>query len=1096
MNVPRKKQFKYLLLLGTMLFSTAALFAQQGTIKGTVTDVNGDPIIGANVFIEGTTQGTVSDVNGAYTLPNIPAGTISLSVSFVGYLKETQSVPVTDGSISESNFVLIEDLQQLSEVVVIGYGTQKKSDLTGAITSVDAEDLQRLPNTGMTTLLQGMAAGVQVLQSSGQPGTNPVIRIRGLATVNGGSPLIVIDGISGGSLNDLNPADIESIEILKDAASQSIYGAAGGNGVILITTKKGQKGIRVQLDVFAGIQGPWKTNLGIADAQEYAAIYNKYQETRGSDIYFPNEGGVFLNPETNEPLTNTEWTNEIFRTAFVQNYNVSLSGGNKISTFFLGFNYNDEDGIVKKTNGKQYIVRLNSENKIGKRVTLGENLNLSQNRLQQQSEFNEYSSPLGTSIQMLPFIPIKATDGSGNFAYRDAGLSSNVTNPLAQIEYNNNFSKSRSIIGDVYGRVEIIKGLTFESRFGMGYNPTEYRQFVPSYIIGNLDNPSASQSVPNNQYTYNITMTNRWQWQNFFNYNFLLGNYHNFTLTGGMESTSSEYEVTNRTQAFEDDSLIFDPEEWEDFADADELDLLQPTVIRPTRSYAYFVRLNYDFRGILLFQGNFRRDYSSMFGQNQRVGNFPSFSVGIKFSEIAAVKNLGIFDFGKIRVGYGETGNSDIVPFQYLSTIGSLSMHDYPFSDVLINGAALVTAGNADLKWESVVTKNIGADFRFLKNRLSFSVDLFQRENKDMLLRKSVPLTVGYVVTDAGNELGDASRDTRPLVNYGTLNNKGFEFTATFKNKVGIFDYEVYANFTRAKTTIDDIGDPLYAGSGRGTANVNRTVNEGPIAAFYGYEIDGIYHEEDFTWYYTNRWRRVVEVEGGAIEVEGTDENGNPVVLTTNTMAAAPGTFRYVDTNGDGEITTDDMVQIGDPNPDFTYGFGANFAAWNFDLSLFFQGSYGNDIFNLMKVNTYNIDNGGLNISGELSDAFIPATYDAGTASSLPQQLTPAENTTTGIKRMDAVLTSSEFFVEDGSYLRLKNAQLGYTLTLEKVKIKKLRFYLGATNLLTFTKYSGFDPEVNERILGGTQTNILEKGFDRGTYPQARMFIFGLNCTF
>ena len=1099
MNVRCKNQFKFLLLLGIFMFSAVAVFAQQGTITGTVTDANGDPIIGANVFIEGTTQGTVSDVNGHFILPNVPAGDVTIAVSFIGYLTEKQTVSVTDGSSAEVNVMLIEDLQQLSEVVVIGYGTQKKSDLTGAIASVDTEELEKLPNTGVSSMLQGMAAGVQVLQNSGQPGSEPVIRVRGLATVNGGSPLIVIDGISGGSLKDINPSDIESIEILKDAASQSIYGAAGGNGVILITTKKGQEGkLQVKFDMYAGIQKPWKKDIGIADAQEYAAMYNTFQRTKGLDEYFPSSGGIYLNPETNQVLENTNWADEIFRTALVQNYSLSLGGGTKYSKFYLGLNYNNEEGTVRRTSNDQYTIRLNSEHKILKRITLGENFNYTSGNYSSQNEFNEYISPLSTAIQMLPFIPVMTSDGSGNFAYRNAGLSSNVTNPMAQIEYNNNITKSQSVNGNVFGRFEIIKGLTFESRFGMSYAPSEYRHYIPAYTIGTIENPSASQTISNSQYDYNTYFSQGWQWQNFFNYTFSLAKAHNFNLTAGYESGSSYFINTQKTQYFSPDSLPFNPGDWENFANANELDLRIPSKKTPTKGYSYFFRLNYDYKGIVLVQGNFRRDYSSKFGPNNRVGNFPSISAGLKFSEIGFIKDLNIFDFGKIRVGYGETGNSDIPPGQYLALIGSVTMDNYPYNDVVQQGAALITASNPDLKWESVVTKNIGADFRFLNNRLGLSVDFFQRENQDMLLRKSVPLTVGYYVTDPGNELGDATIDTRPLVNYGTLNNKGFEISLSFKNSVGDFKYEAYGNITRAITTIGDIGDPLYAGAGRGVSNVCRTVNDGPVSAFYGYLTDGVYQEEDFTWYYDTRWRRVVEDPIGTTTVDGTDAQGNPVTLTTLATTPVPGSPRYVDVNEDGEIGPDDMVEIGDPNPDFTYGFGFNFEYKNFNLNLFFQGSYGNDIFNLMKVNTYNIDNGGLNISSDLEDAFIPAIYDATNPHAEPTLVTPAENTTTGVKRMDYVLVPSDLFIEDGSYLRLKNIQIGYTFSiasLQKLKVQRLHVYLAATNLLTFTKYSGFDPEVNEAISNG-QPNLLERGFDRGTYPQSRMYSIGVNLAF
>ncbi|MFC2138575.1 hypothetical protein ACFLTE_10400, partial [Bacteroidota bacterium] len=456
--------------------------------------------------------------------------------------------------------------------------------------------------------------------------------------------------------------------------------------------------------------------------------------------------------------------------------------------------------------------------------------------------------------------------------------------------------------------------------------------------------------------------------------------------------------------------------------------------------------------------------------------------------------SLNLIDFGKLRVGYGETGNSDIEPFQYLGLVGQLQMNHYAFGGVDNTGSGLITAGNPDLKWETVVTQNLGLDLRFLDNRLGLTFDIFKRMNEDMLLRKSIPLFGGLYVSDAGQELGDPNIETRPLANYGTLNNKGFEISLSFKNKAGKLNYEVNANITRAVTTIDDIGDPLYEGSGRGLSNVCRTQNGGPVSAFYGYKIDGIYQADEFTWYKneTNRWKMIVVDEDGTEVVTGTDANGNPVQYTTLSTTVAPGNYKYVDNDGDGSISTYDMAEIGDPNPDFTYGLGANFEYNNFDLNLFFQGSYGNDIYNMLKVNFYTISNGGLNVSKDLVDSYIPPIYSEGTNNSAPSIISEAQNTNTGIARMDGSMASSEFYVEDGSYLRLKNLQLGYTFlasSLEKMKIQRLRVYLGAKNLLTLTNYTGFDPEVNE-------TSILERGFDRGTYPQSKMFLIGLNINF
>jgi TonB-dependent starch-binding outer membrane protein SusC len=1096
MNVPFKKQLNYLLLLGIMLFSTAALFAQGGSVKGTVTDANGDPIIGATVSIEGTTKGTVSDVSGNFSILNLPEGSVTLVVNFVGFLKETQMVSVTSNVTTEINFILIEDLQQLSEVVVIGYGSVKKSDLVGSVASVSVQDMQKLPSANVDNMLQGMAAGVMVLQNSGQPGSQSSIRIRGLATVNGGTPLVVIDGISGGSLNDLNPSDIESIEILKDAASQSIYGSAGGNGVILVTTKKGKEGkLKVKFDMFTGIQTAWNKDINIADAQEYASLYNTYMESLERNTYFPQDAsGTYLDPISNEPLVNTHWTDEIFRPALIQNYNLSLSAGNKVSKIFMGLNYSNENGTLKKTSSDRYTIRLNSELKILKRFTIGENFNIAQTYNATQGERNEYGSPLSTSIQMLPIVPIYATDGSGNFAYKGAGLSSNAINPLAQIEYNNNINKVPVINGNAFIRAEIIKGLTYESNFGVRYTSSEFRNFTPEYVIGNVDDASASQSQAPGQYTFNYSKTQSWQWQNFVNYNFTLAKIHNFNITAGYESGYYKNDFTNRQDAVDSDTTDLTVSNWKEYSQTDFLRIAQQRMIVST-GYAEFARLNYDINGIFLLQANIRRDHSSKFGPNARVGTFPSISAGLKFSEFQAVKNLNIIDFGKVRIGYGETGNSDIPPFQYLSSVAPVNVAGSPFDGITVTpGAELITAGNPDLAWETVVTENIGLDLAFLRNRISLSVDLFSRQNQDMLLRRSIVGYAGYTVTNAQVELGDPNIDTRPLVNYGTLDNRGFEITASYKDRMGEFGYDFNATFTRAITTIDDIGDPLYGGTGRNLSQITWTTNGGPVSAFYGYRTNGIYQEEDFTWYKNSagRWRRVAVDPNGAIVVEGFDINGNPVSYNTSNETASPGNYKYVDANGDGEITSADLVQIGDPNPDFIYSFGADLTYKNFDLNLFFQGSYGNDIFNMVKVFTHTMNNGGVNVSNDLYDSYFPAIYDASNPDALPTLITPANNTNTGAIRMDGNMAASDRYVEDGSYLRLKNLQLGYTFPadkLERLKIKNLRIYFSTKNLLTFTKYSGFDPEVNE-------TSILEKGFDRGTYPQSKSYVFGLNLAF
>lgn len=1080
-----------LLLIFTLVFQKSTL-AQEKQVSGTVYNESGETLPGVNVSLKGTTIGTVTDIDGQYSLV-VKDNVTELLFSFVGYIEKTVAI----GNQTLISVTLTEDIKEMDEVIVVGYGTQKKSDLTGSVTSVSAESLEKLPSARVDEALQGKAAGVMILQNSGQPGSSPAIRVRGLATINGGSPLVVVDGISGGSLSDINPADIESIEVLKDAASQGIYGSAGGNGVILVTTKKGKSGkIQTKLDVYAGVQEPWKTSYNIADGQDYAEIYNTYQKSvadlkgREYEAYFPYDetSGMYLNPETGETLGNTDWINEIFRLALVQNYNVSVSGGKNDARFYFGANYNAQEGTLKKTYNDRLVLRLNSEIKLFDKLTIGENFNITNNVNGSQGERNEYGSPLATSIQMLPFVPIYATDESGNFAYREAGLSANITNPLAQIEYNNNKGVNTSIFGNAFARIDIIKGLTFESRIGIRNSNGSHNSFTPVYVIGNEDSPSSSQSNSVNTYNRNTTSNFGWQWQNFLNYNFTFLEKNNFTITLGQEAGYNKYQFKN-TQA---NGIDLETENWYAHSDTVGFRILAEKPIE-TSGFAYFGRLTYDYDGILLLQANFRRDYSSKFGSNNRVGNFPSISAGLKFSEFDFIQNLSVIDFGKIRFGYGSTGNSDIQPFLYLNSMGPVDMTGYPFGGTTNAGAALLTAANPDLKWETVLTQNMGIDLRFLNNRLGITFDLFSRKNIDMLLRKSVPLTVGYRVTDPFNELGDGALDTRPLVNYGTLNNRGFELTLSYKDQIGKLRYDINANITRAITTIEDIGDPLYAGNGRGLANVTQTKNGDPVSAFYGYKTDGIYQQEDFIWYQGigGRWIMIAPDDNGTEVIDGT-YLGDDVSYNVLNTSATPGSLKYLDANNDGTISTDDWVMIGDPNPDFIFGLGANFEYSNFDLNLFFQGSYGNDIFNMMKVNHYTVNNGGLNYSKDMLEAYIPAVYNTRDKTAAPVLVSEALNTESGMLRMDPDLQSSDFYVEDGSYVRLKNIQLGYTVPVaksQKLNIQRIRVYVGAKNLLTLTNYSGFDPEVGE-------TTILERGFDRGTYPQSKMYTLGFNLYF
>jgi TonB-linked SusC/RagA family outer membrane protein len=1083
------------------------MMAQDKSITGTVVDSQNEPLPGTSVVVKGKTTGTITDVNGKFTI-KVSENDI-LVFSSIGYV--SQEIAVVGKSVI--NATMSDDVKEISEIVVIGYGVQKKSDVTGAVTSVKASDISNMPVSRVDEALQGKAAGVMVLQNSGQPGAEPKIRVRGLGTINGGSPLVVIDGVSGGSLSNLNPNDIESMEILKDAASQAIYGSAGANGVIIVNTKRGKAGsMQTNFDMFVGVQNAWN-RVDVADGQEYAAIFNKAQVDNKLDPYFPtNAAGRYISPLAIESakgeLQSTDWQNEIFRRAMMSSYNLSLSGGNEKSTYLFSLGYNTQEGIVKRTYNDRYTMTLNSDHNVTKHIKIGESLNLVRTESSSQGEGNEYNSPLSTAIQMLPIVPVYAIDSLGNttsnYAYKGSDKSSNVLNPLAQIAYNNNKNVSNSVSGNTYLNIEFIKGLSFRSVLGFNYSNNLYNSFTPTYTIGSDNDRSASQSLAINKYAENHGTYQGWQWSNVLNYNTTFFEKNTVSLMVGTESGYGSVYSMNSTVT----NLYNNDVSMRNFNGITSDKAINSGAEVVSKGYSYFSRVIYDYDGLLSIQGNVRQDNSSKFGPKNRKGTFYSGSVGFKFSELEFIKNLDIMNLGKIRIGYGSTGNSSIPNYAYINTYSVRPINGYSFDGInTTSGAALLTAGNDGVSWEDVISKGIGFDFNFLKNKLSFSFDYFSRTNKNMLLRKSVVYTAGYIVTAPYQELGSGDLDTRPMVNYGKLDNKGFEFVVSYKDKVGDLDYDFSFNLTKAKTKVSDIGDPLYGGNGRGLSNVCRTINGGPVSAFYGYKIEKIYTEEDLTWYKDPKfgtWKAVIADPNGATTVKGKNVNGEDITIRTTQPNAKAGDYKFVDVNGDGTINEQDITKIGDPNPVFTYGFSANLEYKNFDLSLFFQGSYGNDIFNMMKVNLYDYNNGGLNWSPDMINSYTPAVWSKSDKTVYPTISTPAGNTNTGLPRMDANnsnsnLRASNFYVEDGSYLRLKNIQIGYTLpnsVTTKMGIQKLRVYAGAKNLLTFTKYTGFDPEVGEAVGSSGSAAMLERGFDRGTYPQAKMFLVGLNLTF
>ena len=1057
MNVPFKKQFNYLLLLGSMLFSTAMLYAQQGTVTGTVTDVNDDPIIGANVYIEGTTQGTVSDINGKYTLPNVPAGSASISVSFVGYLTETQTVQVAAGASSTADFMLIEDLQQLSEVVVIGYGTAKKSDLTGAIASVDPEELTKLATTNVQQAMQGRVAGVMVTSNSGAPGDNVSVRIRGASTVNNSDPLYVVDGFPTGSIDYLNPSDIERMEVLKDASATAIYGNRGAAGVILITTKKGtNKESAVNFSMYYGIQKANKI-LSVLDAMGYAEAkymaYDNVAEIRNRPNLALTGSGSALDDTLQWVLANnykgTNWQDEVFQQGTIQNYELGMSGGSDKYTYNVSGSYNREDGIIIETWRKRYLLRYAGTAVVTK--WLKSNFSMSYRNIEQINYSRDLygQGVLPNTLVGDPISPVYLPDTN---YYAPVDISQTWNPVAAAHRLRDNKNKSDQIVGNVGFDIEVIEGLVLSSKFGGDINWNRTKTYLPVYRIGAKDlNPQSSLTE-----VYQRTFG--WNNSNYINYNKQI-NKHNLNLMVGQEWSSYEN--------FRLRYVVFDVPENEalhypHFAGTETFPAFNDDFSpynRPyyqTRISSVFGRVFYGYDDRYLITVNYRRDAASQIEEDSRWGTFPSASVGWNIKNESFMKDVTAFSALKLRGGYGKTGNIGSLFDPYvLYAVVTPGLSIVGPADQELTGAIQTVNPNPQLQWETVEQINAAVDFGFFANRLTGSLDLFKKTTTGMIVTIDPPFFAGSLAS-AGN--------------FGEMVNKGIELNLSYKNYEGELKYEIGGNITILdKPTMTKWEAPYTTGSATKIQNITITELDGEMAAFFGYETDGLLTQED--------------IDNTFAIVDG-DTN----YTYQGNWFWYPGQLKLVDLNGDGILDEEDKTNIGSANPDFFYGLNVNLMYKGFDLSFFIQGVYGNELIN--GVNAWSLfpDEGDNNLSTQVLDSWTP------------------ENPNTDVPRLvqgNGIMQSyfNDYLVEDASYLRLKNIQLGYTLPeslLEKAGIKSLRVYLSGENLLTFTKYTGFDPEVGSiQYNNALQRNDpLSQGIDQANYPIAKRFIFGLNVSF
>ncbi|MEI6183946.1 MAG: TonB-dependent receptor [Bacteroidota bacterium] len=1031
-----------LLCLVFFLAHLSQTIAQSNVVTGKVLNkTTNEPLVGATVKVLGTKTAVVTDSSGNFSV-NLTKGSV-LVVSYVGMNSQQKSVRGAERLV----FSLEENAEStLKDVVVnVGYGTQKKSVLTGAISSVKAKDIEKVPNGRIEQVLQGRVSGVTVMANSGQPGSASTIRVRGITTFGGGNdPLWVIDGtvLDAGAIGAINQSDIESIEVLKDATSAAIYGTRAATGVILVTTKKGKAGkLSVSYNGFYGVSAPEK-QLNLLNATQYAALMNEKSVAGGGSVLFPNLGSLG---------TGTDWQKQIFNnSANRYSHELSLSGGTEKSTFYLSFGRQDQQGIVASeiSNYTKTNIRLNSTHKISKVFTFGQSIGYSHQKAVGLGNTNsEYGGPLSSAINLDPITPVVVTDpvvaASGQYpvnAIKDGygnpfGISSIVgqemTNPKAYIQTRlGSFDWSDDVIGNAYLEIAVNKHIKVKSTIGGKLAYWGSQGFTPVAYL------SATNNVTKNSFGKSTNTTLNWNIENTIMYSNKIKD-HNFNVLlgqgayvdnngGGTYASISDLPISS----YEDASFNF------------------PTTAANSNSSTYdltihkvsslFARVNYDYKEKYMFTGIYRRDGSTRFGANNKFGIFPSFSLGWVASKEDFWKKNDFVKYLKVRGGYGKVGNDNIVDFGYLSTVIGGFNYTLGNSGLITTGYAPKTLDNPDLHWEQTTQTNIGFDAQLLSN-FSLTFDYFNKKTSGILRYIPIP---GYVGVSSS-----------PVGNIADMQNTGLEFELGYHKKFGELNFSFTGNFATLKNEVTYVntdadfinGDAAFQSMGP----VTRTQVGQSYNSFYGYQTAGIFQTVADVNNYKN-------TAGGLIQPN-----------------AKPGDFRWVDANGDGVIDPKDKVFLGSNIPKFTYGFTMNFEYKGFDLMVFAQGAGGNKIFQGLR----RLDIGTANYQTKAMSRWT----GAGTSNDFPRLTTDDQN--------GNFTNMSNFYLEDGDYLRLKVVQFGYTFhhkLLNKIGASKFRMYVTAENLLTLTNYTGYDPEIGGGVMG----------VDKGIYPQARSFIIGAQLQF
>lgn len=1006
-----------------LMMCSFQVMAQQVRVQGVILDrSDSSPLIGVNVFNEANLdQGVTTDYDGRFSLMTDPGTT--LTISYIGYTSQRLTVTGPE----EVTIYLEEDATQLDEVVVVGYGIQKKKVATGSVSKITTKNLEGLQVQDVQSALEGQVSGLMVNESSGQPGAGKSLLIRGISTNGDNSPLFIVDGLQVNGIDNINPNDIESVDILKDAASSAIYGARAANGVVIITTKKGTKGqSQLTYEGFTSISRPWKLPE-MLNAQQYIDI-TREKFANGNQLNSLVSQG-FPTDATNLP--NTNWMEEIFEPAMIQSHRLSATSEN----LFVSLEYWDQEGVVggDKSNYQRYAARINGSKQINDYVKIGENLYVNRVNNQSIGVNNAFGTVIADAFAYDPITPVYDPTKQYGFA-QSKWVQKEYINPLSRLFLTNADGHADQVLGNVYLKVSPVSWLRFHSDLGVDYNWYKFRSFVPDY-----DFHPAFQN-PTNDISQGYGFSQALQVENYINLNHQFQGGHQVDVVLGTSYRQTENEFAGGSSSSIPDAVKFDPNwQWLNSGE-DTTDLTYGSAGVDYALISYYGRVIYDYKNKYLFTGTLRQDGSSNFGANNRWGLFPSLSVGWVVTEEPFFQYAPL-SFLKVRGSWGINGNDRIAPLAYASRVENVFTYAFGVDPTLYTGAALATPPNPDIKWEQSEQIDFGVESRWLNDRLTIELDYFQKTTKDLLMNQIIP---GYI-----------GATNNPISNLGEIRNRGFEAAIGYQQSFRGVNFNANLTYTTFKNEVTRVAGESgflqgYVWPVRNTP-ITRMTEGFPVGHFVGYQAAGIFQSQAEVFSYINN-------------------NGDPLQ-----PKAKPGDLKFVDVNGDGVIDSKDITDIGSPWPAHILGLTLSARYKGFDVSVILSAQLGHQIFRAYERSDITFTN--------YQTFWEDRWTETNPSSELPRLVTTDPNNNQ---------RPSSFYVEDASFLRVRNLQIGYSLSpklLQRMPIRDLRIYLSANNLLTLTRYRGFDPDI------GTNGWILDTGIDKGYYPSNQTIGGGVRIT-